>query len=447
MATTRDYYKRRDAKNDPRDQRDPCQRDRDRILYCSAFKRLSGVTQVIAPNEGHIFHNRLTHSLEVAQIARRLAEKLAVKQKRLAAWHDGIDEDAVEAAALAHDLGHPPFGHIAEVELDRIIREEAKEPDGYEGNAQSFRVVTKLAVRSDEFRGLNLTRVTLNAILKYPWYRALHGKHFRKWGVYVREKRDFEFAREIYLAGSEQRSIEAAIMTKADDIAYSIHDTEDFYRAGFIPLERLSNRTDGERDKFLTAVKKRWTDSGTKSEELKDWDKYANAFHEFCDWLPVSEPYVGTRPQRLALRGFTSSRIGRYINSVQLQEDTDEPLTVTDAIIDYELTMLQELTWHYVINNPSLASQQYGQRKVICELMSVYMDAANRASPEWKVFPHRYQQELIDLAKAWGNDIPHDLRVRTAADTVASMTDLEALRVYQRFSGVLPGSVLEPIIR
>ena len=107
MATSEEYYARREP-SDFADQREPCQRDRDRILYSSAFKRLSGVTQVIAPEEGHTFHNRLTHSLEVAQIARRLAERLKVTQAALAGWHEGIDEDAVEAAALAHDLGHPP---------------------------------------------------------------------------------------------------------------------------------------------------------------------------------------------------------------------------------------------------------------------------------------------------------------------------------------------------
>ena len=93
--------------------------------------------------------------------------------------------------------------------------------------------------------------------------------------------------------------------------------------------------------------------------------------------------------------------------------------------------MLKELTWHYVIKNPSLASMRYGQRKVIRELMLVYLDAANRSSPAWAIFPHRFQQEMIDLAATYGNDIPHDLRVRTAADTVATMTDLEALQIFR----------------
>jgi len=438
------YYQRPDP-SELGDQREPCQRDRDRILYSSAFKRLSGVTQVIAPNEGHIFHNRLTHSLEVAQIARRLAEDLKWRQPDAAKWHDGIDEDAVEAAALAHDLGHPPFGHVAEVELDRVLREEASEPEGYEGNAQSFRIVNKLAVRRDEFRGLNLTRVTLNAMLKYPWYRGLHGIESKKWGAYRRENGAFEFARALDAPGDRTLSVEAEIMTWADDIAYSIHDTEDFYRAGLIPLDRLATNQDEERDRFLEGVFDRWQSEGRR-DDLAHWKDLKRAFTTLCKWIPIHEPYVGTRLQRLALRSFTSSRIGDYVRTTKLRQRKIKPLH-KDARVEYEVKMLKELTWHYVINNPSLASQQYGQRRIIRELFSVYMNAANSASPAWSIFPHRFQQEMKDLAADWGNDIPHDLRARTAADTVATMTDLEALRVYQRFSGVLPGSVLEPLIR
>ena len=334
---------------------------------------------------------------------------------------------------------------MSEVELDRLIREDAHEPDGYEGNAQSFRIVTKLAVRSDDFRGLNLSRVTLNAILKYPWFRQLNGKKSRTWGAYRREEEDFNFARAIYPVGSDQLSVEAAIMTAADDIAYSIHDSEDFYRAGLIPLDRLASDVDGEQNKFLQAVKRRWHDEG-REQDLNDWDELSESFTKLCEWIPVSEPYDGKRLQRLALRTFTSGRIRRYIYAVELQESEMQCLHV-EREVECEMKMLKELTWHYVIKNPSLASQQYGQRKIIRELFSVYMDAANRASPAWAIFPPRFQQELFDLAADHGNDIPHDLRSRTAADTIASMTDSEALRVYQRFSGILPGSVLEPFIR
>jgi len=196
----------------------------------------------------------------------------------------------------------------------------------------------------------------------------------------------------------------------------------------------------------LQEVKQRWSDEGGRDEDLEKWDDLARAFENFCEVVNISEPYEGTRLQRLGLRSLTSAQIGKYISATKLQESEMDCLEIEDDI-ENEVKMLKELTWHYVIKNPSLASMQYGQRKIIRELMFVYLDAANRSSPAWAIFPHRFQQEMKDLSATYGNDIPHDLRVRTAADAVATMTDLEALRIYQRFSGVLPGSVLEPLVR
>ena len=441
MPTVNPYYERREAELD--DQRGATQRDRDRLLYCTNFRRLAGVTQVVAANEGHIFHSRLTHSLEVAQIARRIGEYLREEFPAEADAHCGIDPDAVEAAALAHDLGHPPFGHVAEEELDRLIREDEHLFDGYEGNAQSFRTVTKLAVRNDEFRGLNLTRVTLNGILKYPWFRALHGRGKSKWGAYHTERSVFGFAREIYPPGSEIRSIEAEIMTWADDIAYSIHDTEDFYRAGLIPLERIAGRDTEEATKFKEAVFRRWADEG-KNVTSREKGLLTRAFDTFCDELYIREPYHGTRSQRLQLRILTSTCIKDAIFATSLSDDPEEPLVVKPAI-KRRISMLKELTWHYVIKNPALASQQYGYRKIIQKLFEVFMDAANSPSPAWTILPPRYQEEMIQLAEQYGNDIRNELRVRTVADAIAGMSDAEALRLYQKLSGVLPGSVRDPL--
>ncbi|HEY7034581.1 MAG TPA: dNTP triphosphohydrolase [Thermomicrobiales bacterium] len=137
----------------PRDPRTPSRRDRDRILYSAAFRRLGGITQVAAPTERYPLHNRLTHTLEVAQIGRSLAENLTRTPggRKLAAAAGGIDPDVVAAAALAHDLGHPPFGHVAEKELDELVRRRSY--DGFEGNAQSFRIVTRLAARDPRIEG------------------------------------------------------------------------------------------------------------------------------------------------------------------------------------------------------------------------------------------------------------------------------------------------------
>ena len=164
MSAGEDLAERFDRLHSPSlddDQRTSFQRDRDRILYSSAFRRLEGVTQVASVSEGYIFHNRLTHSLKVSQIARRLAEHLLDE----GADEEVLSPDVAEAAALAHDLGHPPFGHVGETELHDLLDSQGHS-EGFEGNPQSFRVVTRLAVRFKEWDGLNLTRATLAAVIK-----------------------------------------------------------------------------------------------------------------------------------------------------------------------------------------------------------------------------------------------------------------------------------------
>ena len=151
----------------------PFRVDRDRIVSSPFFARLAGVTQVISPGGGGLLvHNRMTHSLKVAQVARAIAERVAGKSD-LAEKLGGCDPDVVEAAALAHDLGHPPFGHLGERVLDQLARQRLRIPDGFEGNAQSYRIVTSTEIRGQATIGLNLTNAVRAAILKYPWTR--HG--------------------------------------------------------------------------------------------------------------------------------------------------------------------------------------------------------------------------------------------------------------------------------
>jgi dGTPase len=208
------------------DYRTSTQIDRHRLLYSTSFARLAEVTQVVSADRGHVFHNRLTHSLKVAQLARRLSEKLLAEQPEVAGALGGIDPDAAEAAALEHDLGHPPYGHIAETEIDKVAR-AAGLRDGFEGNAQSFRIVCKLAVsdavpREDAsaIRGLNLTRRTLNGILKYPWFFEQNSKKPLKWGSYETERDIFGWTRKLTPPSGFAKSAEAEIMDYADDITY-----------------------------------------------------------------------------------------------------------------------------------------------------------------------------------------------------------------------------------
>jgi len=428
------------------DTRSEAQRDRDRILYSSAFRRLGGVTQVVSANEGLIIHNRLTHTLKVAQVARRLAERLLKKtHTRVLAAVGGVDPDVAESAALAHDLGHPPFGHIAEEELDRAACDSAGRgvlTDGFEGNAQSFRIVARQAVRTFEYTGLNLTRGTLNAVLKYPWKRdeGPNEKRRRKWGAYADDTAYFDFARAEALS-PWARSAEAEIMDWADDIAYALHDTEDFYRAGLIPLDRLT-RDQTERDRFLTyyfGIRK-WTDAVQTERAEKD-------FLSAIGFLGPQERFSGTIAQRATLRSWVSNRIGDYVSAFTLRDpEADGRVAEIAAKAERQIDLLKQLTWYYVIRNPALATQQAGQRQLIRDLFRIFREAA--AEDRRELFPSVFADRLLNIREETGKDdaAKERLMTRLVVDLVASMTEDQALRIHHKLTGVAPGSVMDQLL-
>jgi dGTPase len=414
------------------DNRSPAQRDRDRILYTSAFRRLVEVTQVASPDPAHVFHNRLTHSLQVAQVGRSLAEKIRQRQPHLADEVGGIDPDVVEAACLAHDLGHPPFGHTAEEELNKLA---GKVVGGFEGNAQSFRIVTKLAFKSETYGGVDLTRATLAAILKYPWHRDQNKQKPKKWGAYKSEAKDFRFARELAPREKFRRTPEAELMDWADDVTYSVHDMEDFYRAGRIPmhlLARLSNNL--ERKHFFDDVYRRHSGD-------KEFFKRADLEEAFADLLAMywqlDEPYSGTKEQRSKLRHFTAQLIHRYINGVELS--TASKSIEINQEYGKEVAILKELTWTYVIEAPALAMQREGQKTIIQRLFEVFAEAA-QSQKKWSLFPPYYRQQLESSSSS-------NERRRIVVDLIAGMTEPQAIATYWQLTGSRPTSTLEETVR
>jgi dGTPase len=437
--------------------------DRDRILYSTEFRRLSGVTQVVSPGQEEIFHNRLTHTLKVAQVGRRLAERLNANCPEACISWGGADPDVVEAAAMAHDLGHPPFGHLAEEELDRCIRNAiAGEPsgqlqgtpvnkptdpkdgfgpsEGYEGNAQSFRIVTRLAIRKDADSpfGLDLSRATLNATLKYP---RLFSPATPKYGAYQADEEAFRFAREGSPTTDAVPCLEAQIMDWADDITYSVHDVEDFYRAGLIPLDRLVNHT-LEQNRFQQWVESRWPRISAKN-GLGQMSFITIISNIFSALIQVGGPYNGTKESRAQIYKVSSELINRFVTGTMVRKlatGITEALDIPQKL-RAEVAILKELIWRYVIQSPALAAQQHGQREVIRSLFRILYDATDDG--RHYLFPAAFR----DAAQQFSTETASADRARLVADAVASLSDNQALRLYQRLTASSQGSVLDPIIR
>jgi dGTPase len=428
----------------PKDSRSEGERDCDRILYSAALRRLAGITQTVPGDLEHPVHNRLTHVLEVAQIGRRLTERLLRDplQKNIAK-ELSLDPDVVEAACLAHDLGHPPFGHIAEEWLNERA-ESYGARDGFEGNAQSFRVVTKLAEHKLGFPGLDLTRGTLNAIIKYPWgSRGNSGREKQKWNCYSTEQADFEFARNPHELYTKRKSAEAAIMDWADDIAYSVHDMLDFYQAGKIPLDRFGPRGDGEAGRFIDGVSATWTTHQLHVGE--DFEPYREAFTRVAEFITVERRFTGDRVQRMSLKSLSSFLIERYTSGVTLKNSSGNKesfLEIAPELVA-EVVMLKELTWHYVIRDPALASQQEGQRVIIAGLFEDY-DKACLDIKQWRLLPSRFKEiAAIDHVEVIGNK---DERYRLICDLIAGMSEQQAEAMYRRLRGISTGSAFSSII-
>ncbi len=417
------------------DYRSEFQRDVDKILYCPEFRRLSGVTQVASATEGDIFHNRLTHSLKVAQVGRRLAERLIADLDPDQKGEVTLNPDVVEAAGLAHDLGHPPFGHEGEEAICEAMREETiggveGDLEGFEGNAQTFRIVTRLAApetpRGRGF-GLNLTRSTLNAILKYPWLSCDRGER-KKWGAYQSEEEVFRQVRRQFFEG-EQLSLEAKLMDWADDVTYAVHDLDDFYRAGLIPLHRLhtggifqgtATRTP-ELEFFMAEI---------DNTSVPDAEVLASLLHKSYSFL--NAPYRGSGQQREALRASTSLLLTSFINAVTLEGNPPEVVICPER--HREVDLLKQLTMYYVIRHPRVVGVREGQRRMLKKLFDIYVEVISRSQ-------ERSQERLQALLPQSTIDRLHsgDTVKRLAADLLAGMTERQVIQTYHRLNGMAPG--------
>ena len=400
-------------------ERTPFERDRARVVHSAALRRLAAKTQVVGPQTDDFVRNRLTHSLEVAQVARDLGNTL------------GCDPDVVETAALAHDLGHPPFGHNGERALDQV----SGSCGGFEGNAQTLRILTRLEAKtmdaSGRSVGLNLTRATLDAATKYPWPRARSGepigahadgtlRSVRKFGVYDDDLEVFGWLRDG--VEGDRRCLEAQVMDLADDVAYSVHDLEDGVVAGKIDLALLRDRA--ERDAVWETVRD-WYLPGADDVSL---DEALRRLQATAEW--PERRYDGSRGALAALKNLTSALIGSFCTSVR--DATREaygtgPLSryAADLVVPDDTALaigvLKGIAAHYVMRADDRVAILERQLEVMTELVA---QLVVRGPAELQP-AHRADFELA------GSDAA---RLRVVVDQVASLTDASALAWHARLS-------------
>jgi dGTPase len=340
-----------------------------------------------------------------------------------------LDPDVCEAAGLAHDLGHPPFGHNGEKTLDLLAlgRDEefgssVSHFDGYEGNAQSLRIIATLAVRSADYAGLNLTAATLRACLKYPWLRAAHGKKHEKFSVYTTEQPLFEWVFQGLPA--DEQTLEAQIMDWADDVAYSVHDLYDFALAGVIPLHLLSD-VSGSELKALLMGNKHMREVSTGA-----FDSVVAALNLLP---PVQLTTTSRSSSRLiaAFKEWVSAQIARFAAiELSVAGSPGERTLVKGGTTEDEVAILKALTYHCAIGSPALAVRQIGERAILRGLFKILLVDARGS-----------QRLMSDEARSRLEDGVAPERV--VLDTISSMTDAQAAAMHHKLAGNSPASVLD----
>ena len=371
------------------------QRDRARVLHSAGFRRLATKTQVHTAGFDDFPRTRLTHSLEVAQISREMGARL------------GCDPDVVDVAGLAHDLGHPPFGHNGET----VLAAAAEACGGFEGNAQTLRVLTRLEAKV-EGAGLNLTRASLDATCKYPWPR---GPGRRKFGVYADDQPVFEWLRRHSPPG-ERRCLEAQVMDWADDVAYSVHDVEDGIHGGYLSLKPLLDDA-SERAELCADV------AGTYSDDPTDVLEQALDLLLTDKVVAAVADYDGSYAAQIGLKRMTSVLTGRFVASAVGATNSrygSEPVRRYDAdlivprSVRNQCALLKGMALRYVMRARAAEDWYEQQRTILIELV----EALCRNAPD------HLDPMFGPLWKAAADD---PARLRVVIDQVASLTDHAAV--------------------
>jgi dGTPase len=377
-------------------------RDRARVIHSAALRRLAAKTQVAVPWENDFQRTRLSHSLECAQIGRELGESL------------GADPDLLETACLSHDMGHPPFGHNGE----EALAEVAAPCGGFEGNAQSFRLLTRIEAKTVDSNGksmgLNLTRASLDAATKYPWASA---ENPRKFGVYDDDVEIFNWVRQGAPPG--RKCIEAQIMDWSDDCAYSVHDFEDAIFAGQVTVQNFDN----DFGILYSEMTNSYGSDATKEEAAAALTR----LQQLSCW-PIN--FDRSHRSLARLKDTASQLIGRFVLSAELETRKvhgDGPLTRYSANLEIprdqkiEVDFLKSVAGHYLIGASASQERYAKQQIVIHELVDMLFTAAPKEldpifEDDWKVATTDAQ------------------RLRVVVDQIASLTDPGAYALHAHLS-------------
>jgi len=412
-------YPKKDEPKRRGDKRSCFEVDRSRIIHSSSFRRLQGKTQVFSPGEGDFYRNRLTHSLEVAQIGKGLAIRL------------GANTDLVEAICLAHDLGHAPFGHAGGEALGELMKKRG----GFEANAQNIRIVTLLEERREDYVGLNLTRSTVDGLLKYKVMYNKDNPDVKKF-YYDDEcsKNAVEWASKFGHPTQNTLSFECQIMSWADEVAYAVHDFEDALHGGFITIN-TAHDSGLVQDIYKEVNKKLQEDSNDVSEQFLE-EQWNWLVERMTERLALSPKH--TQKAKAARKHLTSDLITHFIHSPGRTEDgnakTDRyryRLQIPLEVHTRQL-LLNKFIELRVMRSYNVQSLEAKGKMMIQKLFSVMMNDPKKLLPEdWR----------IQIGKCHNNQ----KMARVICDYISGMTDSFAGRMYARLFIPGAGSVYEPI--
>lgn len=389
------------------------ERDRARVLHSAALRRLGAKTQVLAPVTDDFIRTRLTHSLEVAQVGRELGRSL------------GCDPDIVDTACLSHDLGHPPFGHNGE----RALHEAAAGIGGFEGNAQTLRLLSRIEPKvlhaDGRPAGLNLTRASLDAACKYPWAASdaplrADGRRSSKFGAYEDDLPVFEWIREGAPAG--RPCVEAQVMDLSDDISYSVHDVEDAIVGGHLQLKWMDHAD--QRARFI-GYTQQWYLPGVDAAAI---DEALSRLEALPEWVRESS---GSRQDMARLKNMTSGFIGRFASAAF---EATRAASATAVLTRYsgdvvvpedtrlEIAVLKGLAATFVMESDLRQPLYQQQRELLLELIAELSRTGEQ---------HLEPMFAADFLAAENDDV----RLRVVIDQVASLTDRSAIALHESLLG------------